>query len=72
MFSRSVYAIAAKNANSSGAAPMAVVAGPGEHLQDQAVGGEMVGEHREFGGAAASSEATIGRVVRLGGDRGRR
>ena len=29
--------------------------GPGEHLQDQAVGGEVVGEGGEFGGVAAEA-----------------
>ncbi|MFJ4916673.1 hypothetical protein [Streptomyces sp. NPDC088726] len=47
MLSRSVSAIAAKNANSSFPGPVGSAGqGPGEHLQDQAVGREVVGEAR--------------------------
>ena len=56
MFSRSVSAMAAKNAEQDPAGAGGVVdAGQraGEHLQDQAVGGEVVGEGGELGGVAA-------------------
>jgi hypothetical protein len=56
MFSRSVSDIAAKNANSSRPGPLGSYIpgrGPASILQDQAVGGQVVGERGEFGGVAA-------------------
>jgi hypothetical protein len=62
MFSRSVSAISAKNANSRRPRAAGVVhpgQAPGEHLQGQAVGGQMVGE-RGGGTAGIRQKQTKG------------